>query len=275
VSNTGTAPATSAALSDTLPSGLAWAISPAYTGPGTCSISGQTLNCNFGTLSPNAAATVQVAAPTSAANCATFSNQASVNASGSISTEALASITVQCPSLSVQVAPQGTFAQSEAGATYLAVVTNNSSIASTSGAVTVTETAPSGLTLISMAGSGWSCPLNGNTCSRSDSLPPGGSYKPITITVNVSSGAASPLDNQVSVAGGGSASAVFNDNTTVLPFTCAVSGNTTVSVVDVQQMVNEALGYLPPLNPLTQTGAVTVTDIQKVMNAVLQLGCTY
>jgi hypothetical protein len=44
--------------------------------------------------------------------------------------------------------------------------------------------------------------------------------------------------------------------------------------VDVQQEIDEALGMAPPANDLSGDNAVTVVDVQIVMNAVLNLGCT-
>jgi hypothetical protein len=46
-------------------------------------------------------------------------------------------------------------------------------------------------------------------------------------------------------------------------------------VADAQQMINEALGAIPPGHDLTHDGVVNVADVQKVVDAVLQLGCLY
>ena len=54
------------------------------------------------------------------------------------------------------------------GAVYTATVSNQTGRGPTSGVVTVTETVPTGLTLASMSGSGWTC--NGASCTRSDAL---------------------------------------------------------------------------------------------------------
>jgi uncharacterized repeat protein (TIGR01451 family) len=84
--------------------------------------------------------------------------------------------------------------------------------------VTVTENAPSGLTLVSMAGTGWTCPSPGNTCNRSDALAPGASYPGITVTVNVATNAPSQLENQASVTGGGDPLVhTANDPTNIIP----------------------------------------------------------
>jgi len=82
-------------------------------------------------------------------------------------------------------------AQGQQGATYTITVSNAANAGATSGAVTVAENLPSGLSLASMAGSGWTCGTTGS-CTRSDPLAGGGSYAAITVTVNVAANAASP-----------------------------------------------------------------------------------
>jgi hypothetical protein len=89
-------------------------------------------------------------------------------------------------------------------------VSNAAGAATTNGTVTVTEAVPAGLTLISMSGTGWTCP-GGTTCTRADALAGGGSYPPITATVNVAANAPPSVTNQVSVSGGGSAAASASD----------------------------------------------------------------
>jgi thermitase len=158
VTNSGTQAATSAAISDPLPagSGIGWSISPAYSGPGTCSIAGGTLSCNLGSLAAAAKATVHVASATSTASCGEYVNNASAMATNSASGLASATIGVQC---------------------------------------------------------------------------------------------------------GSSA--------------CAVTGDQLTSVLDVQRMINEALGVVaPPLNDLNSDGVVNVADIEIVINSALGRGCT-
>jgi uncharacterized repeat protein (TIGR01451 family) len=119
--------------------------------------------------------------------------------------------------LAIYKTHSGNFTQGQAGATYTVTVSNPPGMAATSGTVTVTETVPSGMTLVSMAGTGWNCPAAGTTCSRADSLNGGASYPPITVTVNVAANAASFLTNSVSVSGGGSATASTTDVATISP----------------------------------------------------------
>jgi uncharacterized repeat protein (TIGR01451 family) len=116
------------------------------------------------------------------------------------------------PTLSITSTHSGAFTQGQTGAAY-SVTVSNQAASGFSGTVTATETLPTGLTLVSMAGTGWSC--SSTTCTRAGSLGAGSSYPAITVTVNVASNAPSELINQVSVTGGGSASANASDPTTV------------------------------------------------------------
>jgi uncharacterized repeat protein (TIGR01451 family) len=126
------------------------------------------------------------------------------------------------PILSLNVTLSSPFIQGQTGAAYTITVSNTGSAAS-SGLVTVGDTLPAGLSLVSMAGSGWTCPSSGTTCTRSDVLSPGSSYPPITVTVNVSGNAPSQVTNQVTVSGGGSASANAAVPTTIGVATCTYS----------------------------------------------------
>jgi len=143
-------------------------------------------------------------------------NQVSVSGGGSATANASDSTNVLSgsqPSLKIVKTHAGNFTQGQQGATYTLTVSNNAGAATTSGTVTVTDTLPSALTLVSMAGTGWSCAAN--VCTRSDALAGGASYPAITVTVNVSATATSPQVNQVSVSGGGSATANASDSTII------------------------------------------------------------
>ena len=118
------------------------------------------------------------------------------------------------PALSIAKTHSGNFTQGQQNAAYAVTVSNAANAGPSSGTVTITETVPSGLTLFSMSGTGWTC--SSNTCTRSDALNPGGSYPPITVTVNVAANATSPQVNQVSVSGGGSAVANASDTTNIV-----------------------------------------------------------
>jgi hypothetical protein len=125
-----------------------------------------------------------------------------------------------------------------------------------------------------MSGTGWTCPASGTTCTTTNVLTPGTSYSQITVMVNVASNAAASVTNQVSVSGGGSATSGTNDPTTVVTFSpCDVNQDRLLNVLDVQQVINEALGVAPAANDLNGDGIVNIADVQIVVNAALGLGC--
>jgi hypothetical protein len=105
--------------------------------------------------------------------------------------------------------------QGQTGATYSITATNTGAVPA-SGTVTVTEAAPSGLTIMSMSGSGWTC--SPPICTRSDGLVQGSSYPPITVTVNVAVAAQTPQVNVATVSGGGAVPASANDSAVVSLF---------------------------------------------------------
>jgi hypothetical protein len=140
----------------------------------------------------------------------------------------------------------GNFSQGQQNAAYSVTVSNAVSAPATSGTVTVTEAVPSGLALVSMAGTGWTC--GPATCTRGDVLNGGSSYPPITVMVNVANNATSPQLNQISVSGGGSATASATDSTNITSTPASV---TTTSGAPQSAAINTAFAI--PLE-------VTVTD---------------
>jgi hypothetical protein len=185
-------------------------------------------------------------------------------------------LTVQgTPKWSIGKTHTGNFAAGQNNATYTVVVSNQTgaSIGPTSGTATVTETVPTGMTLVSMVGTNWTCPSNENTCTRSDSLAPGQSYDPITVTVNVPNVSA-VLTNKVSVSGGGALATANASDSTIILTKCDLSQDGITNVSDVQVSINEALGLAQAVNDLNKDGVVNVADIQIVINAALSLGCS-
>ncbi len=100
------------------------------------------------------------------------------------------------PLLTIQSFHSGSFLQGQNGI-YSLTVSNNASAGPTSGTVAVTDTLPSGLTLVSMAGSGWNC--SSATCTRSDALAAGASYPAMIVTASVPSSAPAQVCNQATV----------------------------------------------------------------------------
>jgi uncharacterized repeat protein (TIGR01451 family) len=106
--NPGPGTATVAVLIDELPAGggVDWSIDPAYTGPGSCAITGavpsQTLVCELGDLAAGATASVHVVSATSAASCIDYPNTATLGADNAPSLTADASTTVICAAIAAQ-----------------------------------------------------------------------------------------------------------------------------------------------------------------------------
>jgi uncharacterized repeat protein (TIGR01451 family) len=131
------------------------------------------------------------------------------------------------PSLIADVSHTGSFRSGEDGATY-SVSVRNDGTGPTSGKVIVTDSVPAAMTLVSMAGSGWSC--NANSCSRADVLAAGGVYPPITVIVDVLFGASGAVANRVSVSGGGAPMADASDAATIDVSSASGSNSLSISV---------------------------------------------
>jgi hypothetical protein len=129
-------------------------------------------------------------------------------------------VSAQPAALSVASTHGGSFTQGQTGAVYTVAVSNALVAGPTGGPVTVTDTLPGGLTLGSMAGTGWTC---SNTCTRSDVLVAGSSYPAIAVVVNVAANTSGTVVNSVNVSGGGSAPASGSDNTVILGFNVSVT----------------------------------------------------
>jgi hypothetical protein len=182
--------------------------------------------------------------------------------------------------LSVSGTPVWTISKSHTGnftagqnGTYTVIVSNQTgnTVDSTNGTATVTENVPAGMTLVSMSGTNWTC--SSNTCTRSDTLQPGASFDPITVTVSVSASATGPLTNSVTVTGGGSVQATATDSTKIIT-KCDLNGDGDAGIADVQAIINQILGLSPATADLNHDGTVNILDIQIVVNAALHLGCT-
>ncbi len=200
--------------------------------------------------------TINVTVNVAANAAATVTSQASVSGGGSASATAsdVTSI-VRSPALSISKTNSGSFVQGQTGATYTVTVSDGSSAGPTSGVVTVTDTEPAGLTLVSMSGNGWTCAAA--TCTRGDVLSGGSSYPAITVTVNVAANAAATVTSQASVSGGGSASATAADVTSIaqscsFTYPAAVSLTNAVPATGYSRRANRFT-----INAITPRGACT------------------
>ena len=179
VTNVGTGPSVGVVtVVDTLPAGLT---ATGMSGSGwTCDV--PTLTCTRNdALAPSASypsitVTVNVAANAAASvtNTATVSGGGDTNAGNNTATDPT-TITALPPDLSITKTHVGNFSQGQVGASYAITVTNVGTGPS-SGAVTVVDTLPAGLTATAISGTGWGCTLATLTCTRADALAASGKH---------------------------------------------------------------------------------------------------
>jgi uncharacterized repeat protein (TIGR01451 family) len=107
------------------------------------------------------------------------------------------------------------------------ITPSNSGNAPTSGAITVTDTLPPGLTYVSSGsgGTGWSCGASAQTitCTTSNVIAAGASGNVITVNVNVASNATPSVTNVATISGGNEPSGNTGNNSAVV--TVPVTGS--------------------------------------------------
>ncbi len=240
VSNTGSGPtAGTVTVTDTLPTGL----SPTAADSGTIngwsvSTSGQTVTATRGDVLasgnsyPSLTLTVSVAANASASvtNTATVAGGGAVNAGSASDPTTITPIT-QVADLTISKSHAGNFKPGDSADTYTLTV-NNIGLGPTAGAVTVTDTLPTGLAPTAADSgtiNGWTVTTNGQTitATRGDVLATGTSYPVLTLTVNVSATAPASVTNMATVAGGGEVNTA-NDSASD-PTTITQVANLTIS----------------------------------------------
>ena len=143
-SNSGAGSASGVTVTDTLPTdaGLSWTIDASGSDSG-CSITAGVLSCNFGTIAAGGSKHVHITSPTTAATCGSVDNTANVTTSNDGSDSDNATITVNCPNVTVlKTADQGTIDAGDTAA-FTIVVTNEGP--GTAKGVTLTDTLPSGV----------------------------------------------------------------------------------------------------------------------------------
>ncbi len=123
------------------------------------------------------------------------------------------------------------FAQASSSGFYTLTVGNIGALAST-GTITLVDTLPAGLSLVSASGAGWTCAGAGQTvtCTTSESVAPAGTATPVIVRVAVAAGLAGQiLVNQAVVSGGGEPPGLSGNNSasdpTPIDLAAAVSGS--------------------------------------------------
>jgi uncharacterized repeat protein (TIGR01451 family) len=139
--------------------------------------------------------------------------------------------------LTLSKSHSGEFRQGDLGVTY-SIIVSNVGAGSTTGAVTVRDTLPTGLTPSAANNgtiNGWSVSTSGQTvtATRSDALAGGASYPALTITVDVAGDAPAQVTNIAGVSGGGEINTVNNgagDSTGIILVPVITTSVTSISV---------------------------------------------
>ena len=201
VTNNGPGTAKNVTLNDPLPTttGVGWSISPAYAGPGTCSVVSNLLSCSFGDMAASASASVHVVSDTSNQTCATLNNDASASADNAATVHATASIVVSChPDVSVEKSTTTPVVSAGDQVSYDITVTAGGSGDSTN--VTLTDTLPANVAWDAPSGAdAGDCAVASAvlTCHFGTMHP--GDEKHVTLTGTTSADTCPGIENTASV----------------------------------------------------------------------------
>jgi uncharacterized repeat protein (TIGR01451 family) len=267
VSNNSRATNGTTTVTDVLPTGMTF-----VSGTGTgwlCSANGQTVTCaNSSSLAPNSSTSIALVVAVASNVTGSVSNTATVTNSGDFitgpsdsSTDTMTVNSSSAPHLSITKSHSGNFTAGTNGV-FTVAVSNSGSVATT-GAITVTDTLPAGLTFVSGTGTNWTCAAATQvvTCTNPGPIASSASAGNITLTTAVASAAPASISNTATAATTGSASASSTDTVTVtsaaapdLSIAKSHSGNFTAGTNGVFMIAVSNVGSAPT------TGAITVTD---------------
>jgi len=209
------------AFSDTLPAGLTVGNSSATVCGGTLTTTAPTGIALSGASIPvNSQCVFNVTFIASVTGSYTNITGAVSSTNGGTGNTATAVLSVKNANLTITKTHNGDFSRRSTG-TYTITVSNSALAGPTNGTVTVIDTLPNvehTLVPTALSGMGWSCDLGTLTCTRSDSLPPGGVWPAITLTVDVPQNIRANVINSATVSGGGDPNShTANDPTHIGP----------------------------------------------------------
>jgi uncharacterized repeat protein (TIGR01451 family) len=147
--------------------------------------------------------------------------------------------TINVPDLTIAKTHNGNFVAGEQGAVYTITVSNVGSFATGGGTVVVNDFLPSFVAATAATGNGWTCTIFGpqqvNCTQPAGTVPPGGSYPPITLTANVSNiSLPTTVVNIARVSGIGDANpannTAFDSTQIVMPVSLTPASPTTVTI---------------------------------------------
>jgi len=141
------------------------------------------------------------------------------------STKTTITYTYATPDLAISSRVQEAFILGRQGTILLTV--QNIGSATTSNSITVLDSVPAGLSLISASGNGWSCSIDGKniTCTSQGPLAAGESLSPISLVTNVTSAALPNVINTASVQTEGDTDERNGGNTTSMTISVSVESS--------------------------------------------------
>jgi uncharacterized repeat protein (TIGR01451 family) len=248
---------TGVAVTDALPSGLVVSTPAGLTG--SCgggviaaAAGASSVTLSVGIIAANGSCTfaVNVTGTSAGTKLNTTGAVTSTNGgTGNITTASLEVIATLVPDLTITTTHTGHFQQGQTGATYTITVSNAGN-GSSSGAVTVTDILPVGLTGTTMSGNGWTCTLGSLSCTRADALAPDGNYAALTLIVNVAVTTASTVTNAATVSGGGETNAANDTASDVTIVDGPADFSIAVAAASVTVNKGSKAAYILTLTPL-------------------------
>jgi hypothetical protein len=238
-------------ITDTLNSALTYA---SYSGTGwSCSAAGQNVTCTNhaavaqGSSYPTLDIDVNVATNASSS----LSNSVQVSGAGVTTTSGNDTITVDpAPALAVSKTHTGTFAQGQ-NAQWNIAVSNTKTGSLTGGTVTVSDTLPTGYTLVNYSGTGWSCSGTSTvSCTSTQGVSGGAAYSTLVLTVSVPTSSPATVSNTALAWGGG-------DLVHTTQGTAASGSDNNVSVT---QNITPTFTWNPPGTIIFGTGGTNVLN---------------
>jgi uncharacterized repeat protein (TIGR01451 family) len=229
--NIGTKQATNVVITDTIPAGLTITATSAG-----CSVAGQTVTCNVGTLDPGQKKSITITVTATAGACPAVNNQAGVTASNEPVANTgnnlsnVVRLNVICPQPDVEIrkhsdAP-GTGVFVGDTFTYTIAVENMSS--SDALDVVVHDTIPAGLTIVSASSP---CTVSGQNVTCNLGTVAAGAKVQVTITVRAEEGACPQVTNTATVTASNDSNPANNSSGPVTTIVNCPEGSIAVKIV--------------------------------------------